>query len=163
MAKPEPELIELMLRAHAQFVVGVTGDMARFAGLPPQQMREALVGCVDPVLERATAGRELSEDQRAWLRDAVLAEAFGLGPLEGLLREMGVDAIVIRGPREVRVERGGQLEETVVVFADQDHVERTVQRHPAVQACVRREGDSLRIDVGRLKERLAAAAAGVGG
>lgn len=77
MTKPEPELIELMLRAHGQFVVSVTGEMARFAGLPHQQMREAIVGCLDPVLERATAGRELSEVQRAWLRESVLAEALG--------------------------------------------------------------------------------------
>lgn len=39
MAKPEPELVDLMLRVHGQFVVGATEDFARFAGLAPQQMR----------------------------------------------------------------------------------------------------------------------------
>lgn len=70
---------------------------------------------------------------------------------------------MIRGPRDVRIERGGKFEETTVVFADQEHVERTIQRHPAVQACVRFEDDSsLRIDVRQLKERLDTSTAEIG-
>ena len=55
-------------------------------------------------------------------------EVFGLGPLERLASDPEVTDILVNSPFEVHIERHGQLELTDVIFADDDHILRTVQR-----------------------------------
>src|ERR671933_1452286 len=72
----------------------------------------------------ATEVRELVDAEAAALPDAdrsALAErvvrlATGLGPLEPLLSDPRVDEVMVNGPGEVWVERGGRIEPTAVRF-----------------------------------------------
>lgn len=74
--------------------------------------------------------RSLSEDRKmrlngtevAELVSAVLADMLGLGPLEALLADERVTDIMVNGPSQVFVERGGKLELTQVRFRDNAHV-----------------------------------------
>lgn len=74
--------------------------------------------------------RSLSEDRKmrlngtevAELVSAVLADMLGLGPLEALLADERVTDIMVNGPSQVFVERGGKLELTQVKFRDNAHV-----------------------------------------
>jgi pilus assembly protein CpaF len=52
----------------------------------------------------------------------LLDDMLGLGPLEPLLGDAGVDDIMVNGPDTVFVERAGRLEATTVRFRDNDHV-----------------------------------------
>jgi pilus assembly protein CpaF len=115
-------------------------------------------GIVDARLRAAVAARlrtdvEITEDRadRASLRRAVAralaAEGIvaapdvwaravrdlvddlgGLGPVEALLRDPAVTDVMINGPDEVHVERGGVLVATGVRFDDDAHVERLLRR-----------------------------------
>ena len=62
------------------------------------------------------------------LIDEILDEAFGLGPLEPLMRDPTVSDILINGPKVVYVEKGGVLSRTNITFHDNEHVVQVVQR-----------------------------------
>ncbi|WP_338057737.1 CpaF family protein [Sulfitobacter geojensis] len=62
-------------------------------------------------------GREIAE-----LVSAVLADMLGLGPLEALLADESITDIMVNGPNQIFVERGGKLELTQVRFRDNEHV-----------------------------------------
>ncbi|NQV27856.1 MAG: CpaF family protein [Rhodopirellula sp.] len=67
-------------------------------------------------------------EKRERLLSELMDEVFGLGPLERLVNDPEVTDILVNSPFEVHVERHGQLELTDVIFADNDHILRTVQR-----------------------------------
>ena len=66
--------------------------------------------------------------ERERLVQEVIDEAFGLGPLEPLMKDPTVADIVINGPHTVYVERHGRLELTGVRFDDDRHLRQVVQR-----------------------------------
>lgn len=90
-------------------------------------------------------GREVSE-----LVKAVLADMLGLGPLEVLLADDRVTDIMVNGPHQVYVERGGKLELTHVRFRDNDHVFAVASR--IVAAVGRRIDESQPMVDARLKD-----------
>ena len=70
----------------------------------------------------------LSDEQCDRMLSELMDEVFGLGPLERLVSDPDVTDILVNSPYEVHVERHGQLELTDVIFADDEHILRTVQR-----------------------------------
>jgi len=70
----------------------------------------------------------LSLSERERLVNEVLDEAFGLGPLEPLMRDPEISDILINGPKTVYIERKGRLQESSVAFHDQHHLLQIVQR-----------------------------------
>ena len=72
--------------------------------------------------------RMLSPAQRDALLDAVDDEALGLGPIAPLLRDPTVSEVMINGPDQVFVERGGRLEATDVRFSGTTHLSNVIDR-----------------------------------
>lgn len=70
----------------------------------------------------------LSQTDRERLISDVLSEALGFGPIDPLLRDQSVSDILINGPRQVYVERHGRLEQTAIVFNDEEHLLEIVRR-----------------------------------
>ena len=66
--------------------------------------------------------------EREQFSRTILDEVFALGPLEPLLQDPTVDDILVNGAKEVYVERAGMLEETKVVFKDDAHLMRIIQK-----------------------------------
>src|SRR5436853_6892234 len=58
----------------------------------------------------------LSHRDRENLREEILHEVYGLGPLEPLLRDPDISDILVNTSRQVYVERHGKLEPTTVMF-----------------------------------------------
>jgi pilus assembly protein CpaF len=87
-----------------------------------------------------TAPEMLNEVERERLITEILDETFGLGPIEGFMKDPSVNDILVNGPRCVYVERNGRLEETSVVFADNAHLIQIIQR---VAAQVGRRVDEM--------------------
>jgi hypothetical protein len=160
MDKPAPQLVRMMLQAHETFVGKVAADdrLLSLSYATPEELRCAIETIADAACDAACATATIapSADERAWMSKCVIDEAFGLGPLEPLLRDREADAIVIRGPRDVWLERTGQLQETSAVFADDEHVCRTLERQPRLKPCVQQiageTSPSWRIDLGQLRE-----------
>jgi pilus assembly protein CpaF len=70
----------------------------------------------------------LSSAEQAKLMDDVMDETFGLGPLEGLLKDPTITDILVNRFDRVYVERRGQLELTDVVFRDNAHLRQIIDR-----------------------------------
>jgi pilus assembly protein CpaF len=70
----------------------------------------------------------LGKMDRERMVDELLDEAFGIGPLEKLLRDPAVSDILVNDPHTVFIERNGLLELTDVIFADEQHLMRVIQR-----------------------------------
>jgi pilus assembly protein CpaF len=80
---------------------------------------------------RALVDREagvLPEARRAELAARIAERAFGLGPLEPLLSDPGVDEIMVSGTAPVWVERGGRLSATDVRFAREQDLRDAIER-----------------------------------
>jgi pilus assembly protein CpaF len=70
----------------------------------------------------------LGSDDRDALVARILRDTVGLGPLEDLLADPGVEEVMVNGPRSVYVERGGRIEGVDVAFADEEELRNTIER-----------------------------------
>src|SRR3972149_6904145 len=73
-------------------------------------------------------GLALTRADRVRMLEQITDEIIGLGPLEPLLRGEGITGGRGNGPRQVYIERSGKLELTNVVFQNDDHVMRIIDR-----------------------------------
>jgi len=80
----------------------------------------------------------------------LMHDMLGLGPLETLLADEKVTDIMVNGPKQIYVERGGKLELTDVVFRDNAHVMQIAQR--IVSAVGRRIDESSPLVDARLAD-----------
>jgi len=71
---------------------------------------------------------KISPADRERLLEELYDEVFGLGPLESLMRDDTISDILVNGAHEVYVERRGRLEQAGVLFADDHHLTRIIQR-----------------------------------
>jgi pilus assembly protein CpaF len=80
------------------------------------------------IIEGQLSTTPLSLLERETLVTDVLNELFGLGPLEALLRDPAVSDILVNRYDQVYIEREGKLEETEIVFKDDRHLQRIIER-----------------------------------
>jgi pilus assembly protein CpaF len=106
------------------------------------------------LVEREAAS--LPDAEREALRERVLLLATGLGPLEPLLADPAVDEVMVNGPDEVYVERGGRLERAGVAFAGEAELIHAIERvlaplgrrvDEAAPLCDARLADGSRVNV----------------
>ncbi|HXF00847.1 MAG TPA: CpaF family protein [Solirubrobacterales bacterium] len=100
----------------------------------------------DGDLEGAVAGlvdehaAVLSEPRRARIRELILRDTVGLGPLEQLLADPAVTEVMVNGADAVYVERGGRIQPTEVRFASEGALRDAIER---ILAPVGRRVDEL--------------------
>ncbi len=70
----------------------------------------------------------LSRVERERLFEQIVAEILGLGPIEPLLSDEKITEIMVNGPKNVFVERGGRVERANVTFESSDHLMRIIER-----------------------------------
>ena len=98
------------------------------------QVRNTLAAeAVEPTPARVAralrdAGRLLGDDAVLEIAETLRREIVGVGPLEPLLAEPGVTDVLVNGPDQVWVDRGGGLEPAGVRFDDDTAVRRLAQR-----------------------------------
>ncbi len=74
------------------------------------------------------AGLNLDSDTWAALLQHLQAELVGYGPIDPLLEDDTITEVMVNGPNEVYIERGGKITRADVRFRDDDHVIRVIQR-----------------------------------
>jgi pilus assembly protein CpaF len=79
----------------------------------------------DLVAEHAAA---LSEPRRDQIRELILRDTVGLGPLEELLADPAVEEVMVNGPDHVYAERRGRIERTEVRFASERALRDAIER-----------------------------------
>jgi pilus assembly protein CpaF len=119
-----PEQVQLKADIHRELLKVI--DLTVLESLPANELRNEL----------STLVKKIVRDQRIALSTADLSvliasiqnEVMGLGPIEPLMADPSVSDILVNGAHAVYVERHGMLEKTPVVFGDDDHVYRIIER-----------------------------------
>ncbi len=103
-------------------------DLDRLAYVKREDAEPEIRTLIAVMLDREAETTPLSLYERESLVTDVLNELFGLGPLEGLLRDPAISDILINRHDQVYIERNGMLELTGVVFKDDRHLLRIIER-----------------------------------
>lgn len=119
------------------------------AGLPEHPTSPEVVRVI-----REQAGVISDEEVIAVLR-RLRSESVGIGPLEGALALPGVTDVLVNGPREVWIDRGGGLEQLDLDLGSEEAVRRLAARlalqcgrrlddaQPFVDGCITRDDGSI--------------------
>jgi pilus assembly protein CpaF len=124
MSHDQPALDALTHTLHSRLVDQL--DLAALQQMSEQARRDELRLLATRMAVAEQPG--LSPDDRAEVVRRVLDELVGLGPLDRLMREPGVGDILINGPHEVWLDRGGRMEASGVTFRDDDHLLQIIER-----------------------------------
>jgi pilus assembly protein CpaF len=83
-------------------------------------------GIVDRII-RAN-GFAVTGDERLGLIEEMAGEIGGLGPIEPLLNDGSITEVMVNGPDQIYIERGGKLERVHRSFLSNEHVLRIIDR-----------------------------------
>lgn len=122
----ELEFQQLKVDIHEKLVDSL--DLSMLAHVPQQELELEVREIAAEVIVDESRQRTISESNRERLLDEIFDEAFGLGPLERLMQDDEISDILVNHPHEVFVERHGRIEPTGVIFADEAHLIRIIQR-----------------------------------
>ena len=101
-------------------------DLSRVGDLKGDSFRREIRMVVEHLCD--SENTFLNRSERDKIVEEVLDETLGLGPLELLLKDPSISDILINGPKNIFVERRGQLEKTEVEFRDNGHLMQIIDR-----------------------------------
>ncbi|MCA8993109.1 MAG: CpaF family protein [Planctomycetaceae bacterium] len=101
-------------------------DLNRLGELEGDTLRREIRLVVEHLCD--TENPLLNRSERERLIEEVLDETFGFGPLEILMKQEGVADIMINGPKNVFVEKGGRIQRSEVTFRDNEHLLQILDR-----------------------------------
>lgn len=113
----------LKMRLHRKLIDQL--DLTRMVG-DDESLREQVRALVSQLADQENTLLNYNDRQR--LINEVLDETFGLGPLEVLLADATISDILVNGPKQVYVERGGNLELTEIEFRDNAHLMHVIDK-----------------------------------
>lgn len=125
-----------------------TVDLAVLSNLPELQARKQIAAFCSRLLEESVA--PLSQASRERVVKQLENEVLGLGPLEELLEDKTISDIMINGANQIYVEQYGKLHLTDVVFNDDQHLMKIIDR--IVSSVGRRIDESSPMVDARLKD-----------
>ena len=103
-------------------------NLERLARVKREEAEPEIRGLIVGLLDRESQTMPLSLYERDGVITDVLNEIFGLGPLEALLRDPDISDILVNRFDQVYVERDGMLLETPIVFQNDAHLFRIIER-----------------------------------
>ena len=115
---------ELKQRIHALLIERV--DLESMQRLTQEQIRDELRSLVERLLDEEAV--VINDVERKNLTRDIRNEMLGFGPLETLLSDPTVSDILVNGHKQVYVERRGKLELTDVVFNDDAHLMKIIDK-----------------------------------
>ena len=121
-----PQYQELKAKIHNELLGRL--NLERLARVKREDAEPEIKNLIVTLLERETQTTPLSLYERDSLITDVLHEIFGLGPLELLLKDPGISDILVNRYNQVYIERDGRLEETDIVFQNDAHLHRIIER-----------------------------------
>jgi pilus assembly protein CpaF len=119
----EPGLEYLKLREY--LIATVTQDLSD-SSLTSEKRRKTIQDHLEEAL--AQTNLNLSAASRNHLLRDILNEITGYGPLQALLDDPDISEIMVNGPKKVYIEKKGRLERTNVVFDDNFHILKIIDR-----------------------------------
>ena len=118
------ELQNLKARLHRDVMEQI--NLKLIDQLPPDQLRRQIGDLVQSLIERQAL--PFNQQERDTVIQEVQDEIMGYGPIEPLLRDSSVNDILVNTCKQVYVERHGLLEKTNVVFRNNEHLMRIIEK-----------------------------------
>ena len=148
----QPHYQELKERLHRALLNRLNLDRLNRVGREQAEpeIRSLIIGLLDA--ETQTRSAQPRSSAKRIITD-VFHELFGLGPLETLLADPTISDILVNRANQIYVEREGKLEATDLVFKDDAHLLRIIER--IVSSVGRRIDESSPMVDARLAGRLA--------
>ena len=115
---------EVKSRVHFT-VIGDLGPQLYNVSMDPEDLRERVLADVRDQLAQETG---ISRDDRQRIALEVTDDILGHGPLERLLADESVTEIMVNGPHDIWIERSGRLAPSDVVFNDEWHLRRIINK-----------------------------------
>ena len=134
--KRKEKLAEIKLDLHRALLDNL--NLSALDQASEQDLRAEINAIASETLEEM--GVVLNREERQTLSQDLYDEVRGLGPLETLLKDETVSDILVNGPQQIFVERGGKLQLTDVTFKDERHLLRIIDK--IVSAVGRRVDES---------------------
>lgn len=110
-------------RVQKKLLAETDGDV-NLSHLP--QMRQMIETFFNQVLSEENL--LYTRSVRARMLDWVQSDILGYGPIEPLLQDGSITEVMVNGPKNVYVEQNGLIEKTNVVFEDNAHLMRIIDR-----------------------------------
>lgn len=126
LARPDrqQQFEEVKARIHSKLVDKL--DLSRVGDLKGDTLKRE----IRVVVEHLCDAEEtlLNRQERERIVEEVIDEVLGLGPLELILKDTAVSDILINGPKNIYVEKGGQMQKSDVEFRDGKHLLQIIDR-----------------------------------
>ena len=108
-------------------------ELEKVAAEPDDRTRSQVLAVIQNLVSYLKI--PFSDSEKESLSREILDEVFGLGPLEPLLKDPSISDILVNGAKEVYVERAGVLEETKIMFKDDAHLMRIIDKIVSAIGC----------------------------
>ncbi|MBN9889698.1 CpaF family protein [Salipiger abyssi] len=134
--KRKERLGDIKLELHRALLDNL--NLAAIDQASEKELREEISAIVAETLNDKSI--VLNREERTTLNQELYDEVKGLGPLETLLQDDTVSDILVNGPHQIFIERAGKLTLSDVVFKDERHLMRIIDK--IVSAVGRRVDES---------------------
>ncbi|HPI75219.1 MAG TPA: CpaF family protein [bacterium] len=124
------------------------GEEILYGDVPEERARKAIFNALENALGESDC--LMTNADRDGLLDELCNEVMGLGPIEPLVRDPEISEIMVNGPKNVYVERKGRIIRSDMVFRDNAHVLRIIEK--IVSPIGRRIDESSPMVDARLKD-----------
>jgi pilus assembly protein CpaF len=121
-----PRYQEIKSRIHAELLNRL--NLERLAQTKREEAEPEIRSLVIEMLDRESRKTPLSLFECEQLITDIFNELFGLGPLEALVGDPAISGILVNRHDQIYIERNGILEETQIVFKDEQHLLRIIER-----------------------------------
>lgn len=119
------EYSELKEKIHGEMIEMINQEIAEKGKIEGNQ-KDYVFKSIEALVD--AKADSVSRSDRSRLVKEIFNNVVGLGPLEPLLEDPDISEIMVNGPSQVYVERGGRLELTSTVFRDNQHVMNVLNR-----------------------------------
>jgi pilus assembly protein CpaF len=121
----DPAINEVRQRVHAA-LIDELGPVLYDKRMTEDELRKRVQLALQNALAQERA--PLSATDKAQLIQDVSDDILGYGPIDKLLRDDDVSEIMCNGPRQIYAERSGKLGVEPVMFVDEDHLRRIIDK-----------------------------------
>jgi pilus assembly protein CpaF len=130
---PPPKVVrtpareKLLTEIRALVQVEVIGEFSSLLNAANASVvRTTITGFIDKIVAKHAFA--ITREERSSLIEEVVHEVTGLGPLEPLLADETVTEVMVNGPNNIFIERGGKIIKVDVEFLNDEHVRRIIDR-----------------------------------
>ncbi|MDO6355985.1 CpaF family protein [Caloramator sp. CAR-1] len=91
-----------------------------------EKLKEKIISIIDKNIEEESLN--LTNAQRKKIKEELLDEIIGFGPITSFLKDPNISEIMVNGPNKIYVERNGKLLLTDAKFKNDDHVMHVIKK-----------------------------------